>query len=141
MGIKVVLPVDHHLAFYHNNPLTAPQFAIYYLATVNLKASFSLITTFHNPFLLESGNECSMALRECHCSQETVEIPEHKSVHYQLLSVMVGCQYLLADRYCENLKEALGNYGISVYKIPSIIQHTNHALKNFLVGASIADNV
>ncbi len=141
MVVKVVMPVDHRLFFYHYNPLTAPRFAIYQVAVVNQKAIFSLEATIHNPFFIGNGDVCDTALSECRCSKETIESPEHQSIHYQLLSVMVGCQYLLADRYCKNLKDALGNYGVSIGKIPPIIHHVDHAIKNFLIGASIANNV
>jgi predicted Fe-Mo cluster-binding NifX family protein len=139
--MKIAIPLHEQLTLYHNNPCTAPKFAIYLIEGDTSHIVFSLEVIVDNPW---SGVKCDRYEDEqisCNCDPDRRKSMRHISEHYALLDAIGGCSYLLADRYCDNTTRALGNGGITIFKIPPIINKIDNAIKNFLIGASFASTV
>jgi predicted Fe-Mo cluster-binding NifX family protein len=139
--MKIVIPLNNDLNFYHDNPITAPRFAIY---TIEIKRSYvrtSLEHIIENPWNRTNNGKYEASQIQCACDQDRCADLAHISEHYFLLDSIGGCDYLLADHYCENIHRALVNGGITIYKIPPFIHQSDYAIKNFLLGASLANTI
>lgn len=139
--MKIVIPLNSDLNFYHDNPITAPRFAIY---IIDIKRSYvrsSLETIIDNPWNSTNNGKYQSSQIRCACDKDTCSDLGHISEHYFLLDSIGGCDYLLADHYCKNIHRALVNGGISIYKIPPFIHKSDYAIKNFLLGASLANTI
>jgi predicted Fe-Mo cluster-binding NifX family protein len=82
-----------------------------------------------------------MEQRNCDCNTERQHNLRHKCEHYTLLEIIHGCTFLLASKYCLNTKTMMKNGGITIIKIPPIAKKIDTAIKNFLIGASLANTV
>lgn len=136
--IKIAIPLDNTLSFYHRNPFTAPTFAIYTIEDENKSVTYSLLKVIDNPW--DSTNEgvykeCQI---QCACDKETSSDIHHITEHYSILHAISACDYLLANYYCDNIFSALQNASIKIYKVPPFIHKVDMAIKNFLLGASLA---
>jgi len=139
--MKVAIPVDNNGVLYTHNPYTAPQFAVYEILGDKDYLHYKLIETRQNPkhTLMKQCFDNSQI--HCDCLEEDANCFLHICEHYSLLEIIVGCEYLLAVRYCQNTVYTLGNGGIKIFQIPTIIKQTEIALKNFLIGAEYASKV
>ncbi|MEN8726875.1 MAG: hypothetical protein ABF276_02820 [Sulfurovum sp.] len=135
---KIAIPVNNTMGFYHSNPMTAPKFAIYTINIKNENVTFSLINIADNPWNRTNNGIYSPSQIDCSCNKEICSDIRHITEHYSILNVIHECDYLLVDNYCDNSLRALQNANIQTYKIPPFITHTHLAIKNFLLGASLA---
>lgn len=141
MGMKIAVPLDNQLNLYHDNPCTAPMFAIYLLEGDRSGLSFRRTTVVENPWLRVKCDAFAAEQIKCNCDPDRQKSLRHVSEHYALLDAIGGCSYLLADHYCTNTKRTLRNGGIKVFKFPAIIDQIDFAIKNFLVGASLVRSI
>jgi len=139
--MKIAVPFGHQLELYRRNPSTAPKFGIYEISLENRKVSISLLGIEMNPWCNGSCDNFDADAANCACDETRRNDIRHITEHYALLEVLRGCTYLLADHFCDNTKRALGNGGILIFKYPSIIRTAENAIKNFIIGASLANTV
>ncbi len=135
--MNIAVPLDKNLVLYHNNPYTAPKFAIYSVKGDKTNISFHETTIVDNPRYAQKCKLSEAAQVQCACNEKEKKDFQHICEHYALLEVIGNCRYLLADKYCENTIHTLRNGGIIVFRIPTIIKDTHTAIKNFLIGASV----
>ncbi len=140
--MKFAVPLDSMLTLYHHNPCTAPKFAIYVLSQEGAQVHYRLLSVHDNPWQHpECTSECDLQEREGICNVDEINDMHHKLEHYAMLEVVGGCSYLLAQHFCSNTKVAMKNAGVKLFQIPPFIKETDKAIKNFLIGAEIADTV
>lgn len=139
--MKIAIPLNGALTLYHLNPCTAPKFAIYTIEGDKSHLTFSLLKVVDNPWCIADYDGFDPEQVACRCQPERRRDIRHISEHYTLLDAIGGCSYLLADHFCDNTSRALGNGGVKVFKIPPVIRETDNAIKNFLIGAELADTV
>ena len=139
--MKIAIPLHKQLTLYHHNPCTAPKFAIYTIEGDPSSVVFALDMIVDNPWAEVKCDNYDSDQVFCECDLERRESMRHIAEHYALLDAIGGCSYLLADRYCDNTTRALGNGGIKIFKIPPIINKIDNAIKNFIIGASLASTV
>lgn len=139
--MKIVIPLNNDLNFYHDNPITAPRFAIYNIDIKRSHVSSSLETIIENAWNSTNNGKFQMSQIQCACDKNKCSDIEHITEHYFLLDSIGDCDYLLADHYCDNINRALDNGGITIYKIPPFIHKSDYAIKNFLLGVSLANTI
>ena len=136
--MKIAVPLKDTFTFYHLNPFTAPKFAIYNIEGDRLNLTYGLSSVVENPCKNINNGEFEEKQILCDCDEKQCTNIHHIFEHYALLDAIGGCSYLLADRYCDNTTRALNNGGIKMFKIPPIINMIDSAVKNFILGASLA---
>ena len=136
--MKIAVPLNDTFTFYHRNPFTAPKFAIYSIEGDRSHLTFGLFAVVENPWSAINDGGFEESQIACDCDSKQCTNMHHVFEHYALLDAIGGCSYLLADHYCDNTSRALNNGGIKVFKIPPIINKIDSAIKNFLIGASLA---
>lgn len=140
--MKIALPVNDTLTLYKDNPHTAPRFAIYDVVTTkNKEVYFSLHSVIENKFSQLKNAEFDEKERHCDCDILRQENLRHKCDHYAILELIGECSYLLANKYCNNTKKSMEQGGVKMFKIPPIINTLNTAIKNFIIGDSIANKI
>ncbi len=139
--MEIAIPTDNQHAIYHNNPYTAPKFAIYSIILGEAIITFSLKSIVENPLKRLKCDSFENDQLTCSCDEERANSLRHIYEHYALVDVISGCTYLLANNYCKNVARTMEKGGIIVYKIPPIIKKIDMAIKNFLIGASLANQV
>ena len=139
--MTIAIPLHKNTTLYHDNPCTAPKFGIYNIEGNRTNICFSLITVVDNPWCGVKCDQFGQDQIACSCDPERKKNMRHISEHYALLDAIGGCSYLLADHYCDNTSRALQKGGVKVFKIPPIIDKIDNAIKNFLIGASLASKV
>jgi predicted Fe-Mo cluster-binding NifX family protein len=139
--MQIAIPLNDQLSLYHSNPCTAPKFAIYAIEGDRTHLSFRLTQIVDNPWCRIKCANFEEEAVACDCDPDRRNSMRHISEHYALLDAIGECSYLLADRYCENTKRAMKNGGVRIFKIPSIIKQTDMAIKNFLIGAELANTM
>ena len=135
---KIAIPLSDTMGFYHKNPMTAPQFAIYTINMKNNNVTFLLLHVVDNPLNSTNNGVYSQSQIQCTCDQSTASDVHHRAEHYVILDAIQECEYLLADCYCKNIVRAMKIADIQLYKIPPFIIDVHMAIKNFLLGASLA---
>ncbi len=138
MLMKIAVPVNNLLSFYHLNPFTAPKFAIYSIDGDRSNVTFGLTSVVDNPWISRNRGTFEKSQILCSCDSTACTDLGHISEHYALLEAIGGCKYLLVDHHCDNVTRAMKNGGVQVYKIPPIIHKIDTAIKNFILGASLA---
>jgi predicted Fe-Mo cluster-binding NifX family protein len=139
--MKIAVPFSQQLDLYRDNPSTAPKFGIYEIILSKNRVAISLVSVEMNPWCKGSCDAFDDAAANCACDEHRRNDIRHITEHYALLEVLGGCSYLLADHFCDNTKRVLNNGGISVFKYPSVIRSAENAIKNFIIGASLANTV
>jgi predicted Fe-Mo cluster-binding NifX family protein len=139
--MKIAIAMTLNDRVYHNNPCTAPKFAVYSIDKKEDAVVYSLNAIFYNPASTKKVTAFTDDEINCSCSTERQEDFSHACEHYALLDVIGGSKYLLADQYCKNTLRSLKNGGVAVYKIPSIVHDVELAIKNFLLGVYYASTV
>ena len=91
--------------------------------------------TVRNPRAELAQPECLSSF-ECSCPDELTQDTTHILSHYHLIEILHDCDVVLAKSICGNTKRIFEYVGISVYKIPPIIQQEQHAINNYIVGNS-----
>ncbi|MCW8821951.1 MAG: hypothetical protein OQK45_06965 [Sulfurovum sp.] len=135
---KIAIPLDNTLSFYHRNPFTSPMFAIYTIENENKRVTFALLKVIDNPWDSTNKGEYKKCQIQCACDEESSSDIQHITEHYAILHAVGACDYLLADYYCDNISQVFKNAGIKTYKVPPFIHKVDMAIKNFLLGASLA---
>lgn len=138
--MKIAVPIGQELTIYHDNPFTAERFAIYSIEGHQTNVQFRLSTIVENP-CISLNNNFEEPHVKCSCNDEDRKDLRHICEHYSLLEAINGCSYLLADHYCENTGRSLHNAGVKIFKIPAIVNNVENAIKNFLIGASLASTI
>lgn len=139
--MKIALPIDESLSFYKDNPHTAPKFAIYNIEIGEIDIFFSLDKIIENKLFRVKSNEFEEQERKCECATQRQENLRHKCDHYSLLEEINGCSYLLANKCCTNTQNSMKIGGIKVFTIPPIINKIDIAIKNFIIGGSLASQI
>ncbi len=139
--MKIAIPVRHEMTFYHDNPCTAPKFALYAVEGKAPDIRYRLLSVIENPWSRPKCDHFSEEQIQCACDEDRRNNVRHICEHYALLDAVTGCSYLLADRYCENTARALRNGGITLFKVPPIIDRIDGVIKNFLIGSALASKV
>jgi len=139
--LKIAIPLDEKQTIYHQNPFTAPKFAIYNIDVDKQNVQFTLNNVVESPWSSSSYKNFKENTIKCACNKKAQDDINHICEHYSLLEVIGDCSYLLADHFCVNTTRALSIGGVTVFKIPSIINRTDLAIKNFLIGASFANKI
>ncbi len=139
--MKIALPLIDASTIYKDNPYTAPKFGIYNIDGNKDNVSFGLNAIIDNPWNSSSCKLFNQDQLKCSCNKEEQERIEHKCEHYALLDLIYDCRYLLANKYCENTKKSMQSGGIAIVNVPPIITKIDTAIKNFLIGASLASTV
>jgi predicted Fe-Mo cluster-binding NifX family protein len=139
--MKIAVPVNDLLNVYKHNPHTAPKFLIYEIVKLHNEVHFSLDSVVENSLWVYKNHlfHSSEVMGECDDAKK--ENMAHKCEHYSLLEMISGCSYLLAARFCESSKKSMQQSGIKIFKIPSIINKTDIAIQNFIIGESIASKI
>ena len=136
--MKIAVPINNLMSLYHLNPFTAPKFAIYSVVGDRSNITFGLKSVVDNPWVNINQGEFDKSQVTCSCDISKCTNMQHISEHYALLDVIGGCDYLLVDHHCDNISRTLKNGGIQIYKVPPIINKIDTAIKNFILGASLA---
>jgi len=140
--MKFAVPVDASKAIYSHNPCTAPKFAVYTVHYEDQEVYYALVGYVENPWNRSEGDMvCDPNMRLGECSDDEKQDLKHVSEHYAVLEAISGCSYLLVQSFCENTKRSMRNAGVKLFQIPPFITKTDKAIKNFLIGAKIADSV
>jgi len=139
--MKIALPIENTLMLYKDNPHTAPRFAIYILETIQNKVHFSLESIVENRLSKVKHGKFHEYERKCACDDKRQENLRHQCDHYALLEILDGCSYLLANKYCQNTQKSMKIVGIKIFKIPPIINQIEMAIKNFIIGGSLANQI
>lgn len=139
--MKIAIPVNDLLNVYKHNPHTAPKFVIYTLVKTDDEVHFSLDSILDNRLSSYKNNTFCSEETMGNCTSKNKNDIMHQCEHYSILEMIGGCSYLLANRYCENTKKTMQQAGIKIFKIPSIINRTDIAIKNFIIGGSIASKI
>ncbi len=136
--MNIAVPVNSLSTFYHPNPFTAPKFAIYSVVGDRTNMTIALKSVIDNPLSKTYRGDFEKSQIACNCDTTKCADKQHISEHYTLLEAIGECTYLLVDHHCDNITRALRQGGVQVYKIPPIINKVDTAVKNFLLGASLA---
>lgn len=139
--MRIAIPFNQKMELYRRNPSTAPRFGIYDIEPGNGAIDVKLLGIEVNPWCENSCSGFPDTDAECNCDDDRQQDIRHITEHYALLEVLTGCTYVLADNFCSNTKRALENGGIRVFKYPSVIRTAENAIKNFIIGASLANTV
>ncbi len=139
--LKIAVPFSRELELYRQNPSSAPKFGIYDIQLEKNSVDIRLLSVEMNPWCVSNCDLFDEDATNCACDEDRQNDIRHITEHYALLELLSGCSYLLADHYCDNTKRALNNGGIHIFKYPTIIRTTENAIKNFIIGASLANTV
>lgn len=138
----VAIPMDAANKVYHDNPITAIQFALYEIDGERHDIRYRSIGHKLNPWETWKESKCSdPKMKKCCCDQKNQTNPHHISEHYALLQVVGKCDFLIVNRYCLNTLNAFKNVGIKIYKVPPFVKTVVDALDHFIIGANLADNL
>ena len=139
--MKVLVPVINQTDVFHDNLFRAPLFAEYTIDTYNDNDVYcSLNGTIANPYSYLSSDDQASCDKHKICKAESCTV-EHLKEHYQLSKRLKHCDYILADHFCETMTDALEKEGIHIYNISPFLHKTDIAIKNFLLGVSIASTL
>ncbi len=138
--MTIAIPISNLQNVYHDNPYTAPKFAIYLINGSKTNITFSLKTIVNNPWM-NRGCKFEEDQLKCNCDEQRKNNMRHICDHYALLDLLSGCSYLLANKYCENTARTMDSGKITIFQIPPIIKKIDIAIKNFIIGASIASTL
>jgi predicted Fe-Mo cluster-binding NifX family protein len=140
--MDIAIPTDNNQTIYHDNAYTAPKFTIYSIFLADkTNIRFSLKSVIDNPLSSLKCDSFDPKQLECGCDAQNAANLGHIYEHYALLDAISGCSYLLANKYCENVSRTMKKGNIAIYKIPPIIKEVEMAIKNFLIGASLANRI
>lgn len=140
-AMKVCIPVQNDTNVYHNNLFRAPHFALFDVdKDANGSVSYHLDKTIDNPFQGNASAEPDSCPNRGICDQEDCTV-EHFNEHFSLSHSIKKCDYILADYFCDTMTKALRSEGVKLYKISPFLRDTDIAIKNFILGESLADKL
>ncbi len=138
--MKVLIPIKSKTDLYHDNPVRAPYFALYKIDNIGSFFVYMLEDIIENPQLLPNNNEDAFINNHGICDQKHCS-KEHVDAHYNLTEKLHGCDYILIDHYCKTVTNVFETVGVKTYKLSPFLQTTDIAIKNFLLGASLASTL
>lgn len=138
--MKVLIPVKNQTDVYHDNLFRAPLFAVYSVENKNSNFHCSLIDVIQNPYSSHFNYGTALYENNMICDTENCSL-QHLQEHYNLSKEMDIYDYVLTDHCCETMTSALKEKGINIYKISPFLQKSDIAIKNFLLGASLASTI
>lgn len=138
--IKVLLPLTKNKMVYHDNFFKAPYFGIFTINSQNCYVYCRLETFIPNSYNCVYEENPLLCANHGMCNQTQCTL-QHLEEHYDFSKNIDGCDYVLADRYCETMFDALKQGGITLYKLSPFLQTAEIAIKNFLIGVSIASTL
>jgi len=138
--MKVLVPINNRSDVYHNNLFKAPHFALYIIDSTEFNVYCTLKDVMENPYYSLDENSQVSANKYGICDSENCTI-QHLNEHIILSQQMADCDYILADHFCDTIIKALNDKGINIYKISPFLQSSDAAIKNFLLGVSIANTI
>ncbi|UFH58424.1 NifB/NifX family molybdenum-iron cluster-binding protein [Sulfurovum mangrovi] len=138
--MRVVIPVKNRTDVFHDNMFKAPLFAVYTIDHIEPNVYCTCIDIINNPY--SSPDDISPEHFENHgiCDPESCTM-EHITEHYILSHRMKSCDYVLADHFCANMTKALQEKGVAIYKISPFLHSPDIAIKNFILGVSLASKL
>lgn len=139
--LLIAIPLTAELNFYHNNPFTAPQFGIYSIEKQEQNIIYIQKNIIQNPWNKANDGQFDDDQITCCCSTQKQCELTHMVQHYGLADMLNKCSYLLVDKRCNNIVKTFTNLHIQLYKIPSIIKDPKSAIKNLIIGVSLADHI
>ncbi len=137
----IAIPLTTELSIYHNNPFTAPQFGIYSIEKQERNILFLQKNIVQNPWSKTNDTSFDEEQITCSCTPEKQCELTHMVQHYGLADLLSSCTYLLADKRCDNIANTFQKLHIKLYKIPAIIKDPKSAIKNLIIGVSLADHI
>ena len=138
--MKVLIPVTNQTNVFHDNLFRAPQFAVYSIDNKSSNVYCSLMDVIQNPYSYLFNNDKSLCENHGICDPDNCTL-QHLQEHYSLTRNMDSCDYILADHFCETMTKALKEKGINIYKISPFLHKSDIAIKNFLLGVSLASTL
>lgn len=138
--MKVLIPVKNQTDVYHDNLFRAPTFAVYSIDNICSNVYCSLMETIQNPYSCLDNKESSNCENHGICDQDHCTF-QHKEEHYHLIQSMKNCDVILADHFCDTMTTALQEKGIKIYKLSPFLKKSDIAIKNFLLGVSLASTL
>ena len=138
--MRILVPVKNKTDVYHNNMFRAPQFAIYTIDHIEPNVYCTCTDIISNPYshLVDISPELSKNYGICDPESCTME---HITEHYILSHRIKSCDYVLADHFCETMTKALQEKGVTIYKISPFLHSPDMAIKNFILGVSLASKL
>ena len=138
--MKVLIPIRNQTDVYHDNLFRAPLFAVYSVDRESYNVYYSLVDVIQNPYSYHTYNDKDLCERNNICDLANCTL-HHLQQHYSLSRNLDICDYVLANHCCETMTKALKEKGINIYKISPFLQKSDIAIKNFLLGASLASTL
>ena len=138
--MKVLIPILNQTDVYHDNLFRAPSFAIYSIDNRSKNVYCSLTETIQNPYSCLHRNNATVCDNYGICDQESCS-QQQKEEHFHLIQRMTNCDVILADHFCDTITTALKEGGIRLYKLSPLIKKPDIAIKNFLLGVSLASTL
>jgi len=136
----VWVPVKNQTDVYHNNIFRAPFFALYAIDRVKSNVYCSCIDLIRNPYSCLKNMNQELSQNYGICDPESCTM-EHITEHYILSHRIKSCDYVLADHFCETMTKALQEKGVTIYKISPFLHSPDIAIKNFILGVSLASKL
>ena len=138
--MKVLIPILNQTDVYHDNLFRAPSFAIYSIENRSKNVYCSLTETIQNPFSCLYEKDMTTCDNYGICDQKSCSM-QHKEDHFNLIKSMTHCDVILADHFCDTITTAIKEGGIKLYKLSPFLKKPDVAIKNFILGASLASTL
>jgi predicted Fe-Mo cluster-binding NifX family protein len=144
--VKVLVPVKNETDVYHDNIFSAPRFALYSIdikESIDKNASrvyYACEYIIENPKLDSEHHEYAGQRDHGICNAEFCS-DAHYNLHYELSKSIDECDYILVNHTCETMMRALKETGINLHKISPFLRKTDIAIKNFILGVSLASTL
>ena len=135
--MKVLVPLENRFNVYHNNLFKAPRFALYTIDRTKYNIYCSLQDIIENPnTVVDEHTSDNYGI----CDQK-ICTKEHLEEHHLLSKHIKECDYVLGVHFCDNTLKAFQFKGTNIYKISPFLRSTETAIKNFLLGVSLASTL
>jgi len=140
MAMRVLVPVKNKTDVFHDNIFRAPLFALYTIDHVESDVYCSCIDLITNPCISQENMSPGLSQNYGICDPEHCT-KEHIEEHYTLSRSMYSSDYILADHFCDTMTKALQEKGVTIYKISPFLHSPDMAIKNFILGVSLASKL
>lgn len=142
MNLKIAIPLNNEKKIYHNNPWTAPTFAVYSVSSQEEFIKYKFGEFVENPWVKEDESViCDPMMCSDGCSDTVKADLNHLADHYIILEAIGGCDYIVAGTFCSNIAKVMEKGGIEIYPIAPFISEPDLAIKNLLIGLKFAKDM
>ncbi len=138
--MKILIPLTQTKEVYHDNFFKAPHFGIYTIDNQKRDIYCQFESLVPNPYECIYTNDPTHCANHGMCDQTQCTV-QHIEDHYAFSKSINGCNYVLADRYCDTMVEAFRQTGITLYKLSPFLHTVEIAIKNFILGVSLASTL